>query len=358
MRILFLAPANSIHTTKWVNSLEQKGHDVFVISMQEKNSLMNPKITYYRLFFTAPLGYLLNIFNVRKFVKKIKPDVIQVHYVTGYGFLSMVSRLKNPILIPWGSDLNIFPKISIFHKLLIKKILSSGHFFIANGKNLDGLIRQYSRGKRIEKIYFGIDTDLFKNISSEKKHVITIGTVKSLENIYGIDILIKSFAVVNQKIISSCQDIPLRLVIVGSGSQKGVYEKLVTSLNLETCVEFMGSIDNNKVPNILRTFDIFVAASRSESFGVAVLEASSCGLPVVVSNVGGLTEVVENAKTGLVCESENIKEFSEAIYKLVINKELRVEYGENGRKRVLKYFNWNQSVSQMVNLLQKFHLEK
>ena len=98
--------------------------------------------------------------------------------------------------------------------------------------------------------------------------------------------------------------------------------------------------------------DVFVSLSieDSESFGVAVIEASACEKPVVVSRVGGFPEVVENNVTGIIVEKENVKEAADAMLKLIKDKYLREEMGKAGRKRVIKYFNWDENVTQMLNI--------
>ena len=74
---------------------------------------------------------------------------------------------------------------------------------------------------------------------------------------------------------------------------------------------FPGYIKHDVVQDYHNMIDIFCAVSLSESFGVAVLESSACGKPVIVSNVGGLPEVVDNAKTGFIVESKNIDQLAE-----------------------------------------------
>jgi glycosyltransferase involved in cell wall biosynthesis len=96
--------------------------------------------------------------------------------------------------------------------------------------------------------------------------------------------------------------------------------------------------------------DIFVAVSQEESFGVAVLEASACEKPVVVSNVGGLPEVVTDKETGFLVEKNNPAAIAEALEKLLLNPELRTIFGRNGRAKVLKEYQWEDSVRKMLSV--------
>ena len=95
---------------------------------------------------------------------------------------------------------------------------------------------------------------------------------------------------------------------------------------------------------------IFCAFSRQESFGVAVLEASASGIPVITSNRGGLPEVVIDGLTGIIIEQLNPDNASKAIIKLVKNKYLREELGNNGIRFVNKNYSWSNSVKKMIHI--------
>jgi glycosyltransferase involved in cell wall biosynthesis len=96
--------------------------------------------------------------------------------------------------------------------------------------------------------------------------------------------------------------------------------------------------------------DIYIAVSTedSESFGVAILEASACETPVIVSNVGGLPEVVDNNITGFVIPHSNV-EFLVKKIELLLDENLRKKLGKAGRARVMKHFKWDDNLEQMVN---------
>ena len=180
------------------------------------------------------------------------------------------------------------------------------------------------------------------------KNDIVIGTIKTLEEKYGIEYLIKAFAIVKNKY----KNLPLKLLIVGDGSLSENLKKLVHDLNIEDETVFTGKIAHELVPvydNML-SVSVSVSVSNSESFGVAIIEASACGKPVVVSDVGGLPEVVENGVTGIVVPPRDPEKTADAIEKLVLDEKLRKKMGEAGRKRVAKLYDWNKNVEQMIEI--------
>lgn len=143
------------------------------------------------------------------------------------------------------------------------------------------------------------------------------------------------------------------MVIAGRGSGEKELRDLVLNLNLSEETEFVGFVDYKDVAKYHRLNDIFVCVSRQESFGVAVLEASSCGKPVIVSNTGGLPEVVENNTTGIIVKSESVEETAQAIEKLVLDKELREQMGKNGREFVLRNYELSFCLDKMTSIYSK-----
>jgi glycosyltransferase involved in cell wall biosynthesis len=201
----------------------------------------------------------------------------------------------------------------------------------------------------IKVVPFGIDIEKFKPKKSESyfhENDIVIGTIKSIEKKYGTEYLVRAFT----KVKVNNPDIPLKLLIVGRGSMTSYIKSLVKDLGIESDVTIPGLASYDKIPDYHRMLDIYVAVSieDSESFGVAILEASSCETPVIVSNVGGLPEVVDNNITGFVIPHSNVEILVEKM-ELLLDEYLRKKLGKAGRERVVKHFNLKDNLEQMVN---------
>ena len=150
-------------------------------------------------------------------------------------------------------------------------------------------------------------------------------------------------------------ELPLKLLIVGDGSERKNLENLADGLGIAEKVYFAGMADYSKVPYFNKMLDVYAALSNYESFGVAVIEAQSCGKPVVVSDAGGLPEVVEDGVTGFVVERKNAEAAAEKLEKLVLDAALRERMGNAGRERVLKLYDWNENVAQMMKIYSKIN---
>jgi glycosyltransferase involved in cell wall biosynthesis len=208
--------------------------------------------------------------------------------------------------------------------------------------------RKYSKVD-VEVINFGVDTNIFKPTLEKvffSQNDIVIGTIKSLEPKYGIFDLVDAFNLLKEKFPS----VSLKLLIVGRGSLEKELNDYIKRLKLTESTVITGFIPFDKIPQMHNTLDIMVATSveDSESFGVSVLESSACGRPVVVTNVGGLPEVVEDNVTGKIIPPKRPDILAKELEKLILNIKLRKDMGSAGRMRVVEKFNWKNNVEQMI----------
>ena len=140
------------------------------------------------------------------------------------------------------------------------------------------------------------------------------------------------------------------LLVVGDGPQRAELEALARSLGVADRVRFVGAVAHAEVPDWLNRLDVYVAMSRldSESFGVAAVEASACALPVLVSDVDGLREVVIDRETGLVLPRDDAAALARALAQLFDVPELRARLGQAGRLHVMARYEWSHCVDLML----------
>jgi glycosyltransferase involved in cell wall biosynthesis len=127
-----------------------------------------------------------------------------------------------------------------------------------------------------------------------------------------------------------------RLKLVGDGETMPAAKKLAEDLGIRDRVEFKGA--RGDVPEILAQTDIFVLASKTETLPISILEAMRAGLPVIASDVGGVSEEVLDGETGFLVASGSVEELSAALQRLLADKELRIAMGRAGRKRFERFF--------------------
>lgn len=355
-KIALLAGISSIHTTRWANTLADRGHDLHLITQHRGGDMVSEGVKVHYLPFQGNKGYFLNVLFFRKLLGKLKPDLLHAHYASGYGTLGRLCGFNPYVLSVWGSDVYDFPYESPFKMRLLQKNLQAADLIASTSHVMAKQIKKIYRGlSEIHVTPFGINTAIFKPSTSENnKSTITVGTVKTLSFKYGIDTLIKGFAAARNSLIQYDKRTAsnMRLLIVGGGEDRVSLERLTESLNIANVTEFTGVVPHALVPKYLNKLDIYIAASRldSESFGVAILEASACALPVIVTNTGGLPEVVEAGVTGEIVPRDDPDTLAKAIEKLALDKNLRKKMGRAGLQRVIDQYRWEDSVSIMENV--------
>ncbi|MBI2042630.1 MAG: glycosyltransferase family 4 protein [Candidatus Nealsonbacteria bacterium] len=198
--------------------------------------------------------------------------------------------------------------------------------------------------KKVAVIPNGVDLSRFENIKRQPREKFIVITVARLEKVKGVEYLIRAL------VDTRCQ--PSELMVIGDGSRRKDLENLVKQLKSEDSVEFLGEIPNEKIPFYLAMADCFVLPSIQEGFGIVVLEAQAAGLPVVASGVGGILDLIEDQKTGLLVEPGNVGQISEALFKIQSNPDFAKMLVENA-KNVLPKYNWQNIANRVYDIYQK-----
>jgi len=142
------------------------------------------------------------------------------------------------------------------------------------------------------------------------------------------------------------------LLMAGRGDMREQLESRIKQLNLTNSVQILGRIDHAKVPDLIRSFDIMLMPSiyESETFGVAAIEASAAGVPVIASKVGGVPEAVLHDQTGLLVPPRDTAALAHACIELIDDPQRRRQLGLAGRKFVERYYDWNNNTKQMEEI--------
>ncbi|HEU5295313.1 MAG TPA: glycosyltransferase [Burkholderiaceae bacterium] len=347
MRVAFLAPANSIHTARWVNGLVARDLDVHLISAHERASGIERRVHWHRLGRSAPWAYALCGSALAVQLRAISPDLLHAHYASGYGLLARLARFKPTLLSLWGSDVYDFPRTSLLHRWLLRGNLASATALASTSECMARRAMHIFNHPRVFVTPFGVDHERFAPMPGPR-HTgqVVVGTVKTLTTTYGVDVLVEAFASARNRLGPTYD---LRLEITGDGPEKEHLRRRVAELGMSDCTTFHGAIAHDQVPAMLRRLDIFVALSREESFGVAALEAAACERAIVVSDAEGLSEVVRNEETGLIVPRNDPHAAAGALCRLATDPTLRESLGRAARYHVLERYTWERSLDLMID---------
>ena len=359
MKIAFVSSGRSIHVKKLANGLVKHGHEVTLYTLPDHTKLLNEfdrKVKIEILKFGGKIGYYLNAPILRKKLQNGNYDVINCHYVSGYGTLTRLANVKPIVASVFGSDVYDYPFKSKLNMKRVIKNLNSANVITSTSQVMINKVREYYiTEKPMYVTHFGVDTNIFKpNISANEKDSYTkekfvFGIIKKLENKYGINVLIEAFSIFLNTLDDSSK---CMLYIYGTGTQEMAYKKRVLDLKLQDNVVFKGYIENSLVPLALNEIDVICLPSviDSESFGVAAVEAMACGKPLIVSDASGFTEVVEDKKCGFIIPKGDLESLVETMKVFYEMTEVELaELGENGVKRVNDLFDFEDNIVTYIN---------
>ncbi len=169
-------------------------------------------------------------------------------------------------------------------------------------------------------IYNGIEPVKKKAKPFSKENEVLIGSIGTLNEQKGMQYLIKAMPAVLKEFPNA------KLEIIGEGYYKDRLQRLVKSMKLTRQVKFTGFLKD--VYEELEKLDLYVQPSLSESFGLAILQAMSVGLPVIATKTGGVPEVVTDGKTGLLVEPKNSGQLASAVLEILRDKEKAISMGK------------------------------
>ena len=142
------------------------------------------------------------------------------------------------------------------------------------------------------------------------------------------------------------------LRVYGKGSKETKLKLLANKLGISDKVSFCGFVSGKDLLQAYEQMDVFCALSRQESFGVSVLEASAMNLPVIVSDAGGLPEVVKHNETGFIIDGGEPSAVANSMLTLV-EPDLRIKMGAAGRAFVIENYSFQGNLEQQLVIYQK-----
>lgn len=198
---------------------------------------------------------------------------------------------------------------------------------------------------RCTVVYNGIDTNRFVPPETPYPSPTVIATVARLIPEKGVDLLIEACL--------QLQHLPWTLKIVGDGVEEARLKALVQEVGLGHRTEFLGL--RHDVESVLHSTEIYVHPCLwDEAFGLTIAEAMACGCATIASRVGGIPEIIEDGKSGILVERGDLPALTRALRDLLRSPERRRELGLEARKRAVERFDLRQAVDDQVDWIERW----
>ncbi|NHJ32750.1 MAG: glycosyltransferase family 4 protein [Asgard group archaeon] len=302
------------------------------------------------------------------FIKENKPKAIHIHnsyFITPYAlyflkqnhdtfpttsFYFWSHSPTSKLVLPSGEESNLYGVLTSFQNLF------KGVFAISKSVQND----MTKMGIKSKVNYIGINIDLFKKRSSYHtnfREKLGISENAFLLLYVGRIIEEKGLAVLpeiyNEMISRDKSFLTMHVLIVGDGRYKKNLEELIVSSKLEKRFHFLTVKSDDDLVDIYSCADCFILPSKREALGLSLIEAMSCSLPCIASDLPGIKELITHPQNGLIIPPENKAELIRWVSGLHTNKNLRKSLGSEARKTVEEYFNFRTHLDYFIKRLMK-----
>jgi len=334
-------------------NLVNSGHEVCVLTLNTTNSKKDEnfrgihivRVKGYDLSKIIGLQCAISVklwSQSKKLINEFHPDIIHLHnrffFTTLIGiFLRKHFRLPTIVTLQVGTIDYITGIKGYFirkiEKFMIRLINNNSSLVTAPSNNVkDNGVTLGIKTNKCIIIPNGVSQSFFKvkrSFVSKPKKVIFIGRLIANK---GPQILVESANIVLKKIPN------IQFFIVGDGPLRGNLEKYCQKNNLSTNIKFFGALEDTR--EILKECDLYARPSFTDGMPLGLLEAMASELPVVASNIAGITEIIQHGKTGHIVPVGNVKELARAITELFMNPSYMEKIAKNGHELVQSKYDW------------------
>lgn len=290
----------------------------------------------------------LSLFYLLHYLLENKIEVIHAHFGNNGEQAAIIKSLGVPIKL-----------ITTFHGYDIRAGISKGGIIYKNLKTHGDVIIAISPYNKEKLIGFGFDssqlvsinnginTTNFKpsHIKSTSDSKIKIISVGRLVEIKGFDMALYAL----KNVLEKFDNYQIEYTIIGEGHQYNILNQIAIELNISNQVVFKGALSSEQISDQLKHSDFYLLSSRNEAIPTVVLEAQACALPVVATNVGSVKDVVLEGVNGYLAEV-NIESITEALLKMIDNKNNWKTFGNNSRELIDNQYSYNSMLEKLIQL--------
>ncbi|SDN36641.1 N-acetyl-alpha-D-glucosaminyl L-malate synthase BshA [Alkalicoccus daliensis] len=349
---------SGVVATELGKALAQKGHQVHFITSSipyrleegESNIYFHEvAVSSYAVFQYPPYDLALAS-KMADVIKQEKLDILHVHYAVPHAvsaFLAkeMVERKVKIVTTLHGTDITVLgydPSLSEMIRFGIERsdaVTAVSDDLAAQTKNL---LRTNSRIDTIynfidNKIYYPREAAGLKRELGIEENTKVIVHVSNFRKVKRVEDVVLTF----HKVL---QEIDAKLLLIGDGPELPVIRELVDQLGLNGKVHITGS--QKRVAELLSISDVKLLLSSKESFGLVILEAMACGVPVIGADVGGIPEVIQHGKSGYITPVKNPEAAAQRVLELLQNPEKQKAMAAEAMRRAAEDFRKEDIVKQ------------
>lgn len=329
----------------WPRSLERLAGQGGIVPTLKQNPA---------LYLVVPFFLLAQFFAVVRLTFRLKPDLVNAHWIIPQGFVCALASLitrKKIVSTVHGGDVFTFNNKPA--KAVKRFVLKRSSIVVVNSSATKAQSLDLYKSANYQIIPMGVTINQFAGSrAASKSDTLRLLFVGRVTEEKGIQYLLRSLPILKER------GIPFTATIVGTGPYDQLLQKEADDLGLADDVTFTGWVEQKNIASYYKNSDIFVGPSVQssngwqEALGVVFLEASSAGLPIIATRSGGIVDIVKDGQTGLLVKQRSPEEIANAIEKLK-NNELRETLGIQAKKHVTENYSWESVGKKYVSVIQQ-----
>ena len=350
MKVLLLADGCSVHTVRYQEALRAVGIEVFLASLESGDTI---DVDLWDITGIKSVDYLLSARQIKKIFAEFAPDIVDLHFASGYGFSGAVAGLwkKAPVMLHClGSDILVSPQKSFLHKMRVKYALAKADKILVDSTFLSEKVNKLCRSATIEIVPWGIEHEIIENIENRQFDIIpTKRPLQVLVPRPHNDIYNTRFVLFELKeLVLSGQ---IALTFPGWGEDYDSFRSLAET-ECRGKINFYNLMPRALYIEFLNGFDLYISAARSDSSPSSLLDAMGTGMVPIVSDIPGVRDWV-NSENALLFNPQKKGSLAEAVRK-VLNNEIKIEEMlRRNNELVDKKGRFTANVARTVEIMQE-----
>lgn len=346
LRLAFIAPGNSIHTRRWLEYFAGRGHEVGLISYGRfeepiEGIQLLDELTAFSRVKRGSRGYLDFVVaarRVRRVVRRFAPDVVHAHFVTGPGWLGVLSGTGPLVVTAWGSDVLVDTSKSSIVRALHRLTFHRAACVMCDAEGVAERLADLGASPvRIRRALWGVDVELFSPAASTPERRAAFGlpptglvvlSIRGLRDLQNPLTVVRAFAALH----AEHPDATLALKLGPADAELApVVAAEIEALGIGPAVSVIGHMPHDQLADLYRVADVCLSVPSSDGTSVALLEAMATGRPVVVSDIPANREWITEGESGVLVQPADASALSDALLRLARSPELRAAYGAAAR---------------------------
>jgi len=332
MRIAYLSIGGHIHTERWLSYFAGRGHDVHLITV---NPAPIEGVTVHDLrtgIGWKPLHYGVGVLRLRRILARIKPDLLHVHFLQGYGYWSVFAGVRPMVITVWGDDVYAAPHRSRLRYWLSQRAVKMADAITGDSADILAAVERLgAEADKLHLVLWGVDFDRFHPVDGrsfrEEWNIapdapLLLSTRSFSRDYYNIDVIMDALPAIRERLPR------VVAVFAAYDGEPGALARRAAELGVEDAVRFVGRIDHAALPQALGAADVFVTVPSLDATAVSLLEAMACGKAIIASDLPSNREWIEDAKNGLIVPARDAAALAEKTLILLGDPGLRRRFGD------------------------------